>query len=204
MRVVIAGGHSAVGRHLAARLTSQGHTVFALVPTGHHHAAVRPTGAHPVTLDPGGRALAETLPHADAVVYTAGTTRGPGNRPGELTYAAALDSIGVRRYLVLTTNPAAHSDSDTPERTSYLAARATTEEAITAHDLDWTFVHAAPLADTPPTGLVSLSPSPARIPRADVAAVLAALIPAAWSHRASVDLGPGETPIAEAVSRGRR
>ena len=63
----------------------------------------------------------------------------------------------------------------------YLRAKAEADRALAASGLDFTIVRPGGLTDEPPTGLVAIAERLERgeIPRADVAAVLAAVLPAA-------------------------
>ena len=69
-------------------------------------------------------------------------------------------------------------------------------------DLDWTIVRPGGLTDDPGTGRVRIAASTGRgqVPRADVAAVLAACLGEPATIGAQFELVSGDTPIAEALA----
>ena len=78
---------------------------------------------------------------------------------------------------------------------------ATADAALRASDLAWTIIRPGRLTDDPATGLVSLGPDVARgdVTRADVAAVLAAVLDEPGTVGMQWNLVNGETPVADAV-----
>jgi uncharacterized protein YbjT (DUF2867 family) len=62
---------------------------------------------------------------------------------------------------------------------AYIAAKTAAEDDLRTRDLDWTIVRPGGLTDDPPAGRIRLAPPPlppGTISRADVAAVIAALL----------------------------
>jgi uncharacterized protein YbjT (DUF2867 family) len=85
---------------------------------------------------------------------------------------------------------------------AYIAARTAAEDDLRARDLDWTIVRPGGLTDDPATGRIQLAPPPVppgTIPRADVAAVIAALLDQPGTRYRIVELTGGQTPPDEAV-----
>ncbi len=84
----------------------------------------------------------------------------------------------------------------------YLRAKADADAALRASGLDYTVVRPGGLTDAPGTGLVSVGERLDRgeIPRADVAALLAAVLVTPNTIGKSFDLVSGATPIADAVA----
>ncbi|MGH3794299.1 MAG: NAD(P)H-binding protein [Pseudonocardiaceae bacterium] len=85
---------------------------------------------------------------------------------------------------------------------AYLRAKAASELDLRARDLDWTVLRPGTLTDEDPGGMVRLAPPKlehGRISRADVAAVLAALLREPGSAGLTLELVAGDTPIADAV-----
>ncbi len=72
-----------------------------------------------------------------------------------------------------------------------------------ASSLAWTILRPGRLTDDPATGLVALGPEVARgeVTRADVAAVVAAVLDSSGSVGKQWDLMNGDTPVAEAVAQ---
>jgi len=85
---------------------------------------------------------------------------------------------------------------------AYLSAKAEADDRLAASGLDFTIVRPGRLTDEDATGLVSASSRRQRgtIPRADVAATLAAVLDAPSTIGATFDLVSGETPIADALA----
>ncbi len=85
----------------------------------------------------------------------------------------------------------------------YLRAKGVADEAIRERTaLDWTIVRPGGLTNDAATGRVTIAESTGRgsIPRADVAAVLVAVLDEPRTAGQSFDLVSGETPITEAVA----
>ena len=85
---------------------------------------------------------------------------------------------------------------------AYITAKTAAEIDLRARDLDWTILRPGSLTDAPPAGTIRLAapPVPAgRVPRADVAAVLAALLDEPDTRHQTLELTGGDTPIATAV-----
>jgi uncharacterized protein YbjT (DUF2867 family) len=84
---------------------------------------------------------------------------------------------------------------------AYLDAKRAAEEDLRRRELAWTILRPGRLTDTPPTGRVKLAESVDRadVTRADVAAVLLALLDEPASAHRTLELVNGETPIPEAL-----
>ncbi len=213
MRIAIVGGNGQVARHLHPLLVRGGHTPVALVRTEDYRAPLESLGAQVRLLDIEAQdadAFAAAFEGCDAVVFAAGG--GPdGNleRKRTVDLEGALKSIegarkaGIRRIVQVS---AINVDDPVPAGsnevwTAYVEAKRDADAALRATDLDWTIIRPGRLTDDPPRGLVSLGPDVPRgeIPRADVAAVLAAVLetPEAAGHQ--WNLVGGETAVVEAV-----
>jgi uncharacterized protein YbjT (DUF2867 family) len=208
--IVIAGGHGKIALLLAQALTSRGDTVRSLIRNPDHADDVRATGAEPVVFDlEAGGDLAAELAGADAVVFAAGAGPDSGaerkwtvDRDGALALAAAAKSAGVLRYLLVSSygaRPDARTGDDVFD--VYLAAKHDADVGVLASGLDVTVLRPVSLTDAPGTGRVELAAHVDRgsVPRADVAAVLVALLDTPASIGATVELVSGDTEIGEAV-----
>jgi uncharacterized protein YbjT (DUF2867 family) len=85
---------------------------------------------------------------------------------------------------------------------AYLVAKAAAEDDLRARDLDWTILRPGGLTDDAGTGQVRLAPPPlprGQVPRADVAAVILALLDTPATAGQTLDLISGDTPIPVAV-----
>jgi uncharacterized protein YbjT (DUF2867 family) len=85
---------------------------------------------------------------------------------------------------------------------AYITAKTAAEDDLRSRDLDWTILRPGGLTDAAPTGRVRLAPPPVprgTIPRADVAAVITALLDEPGTRHQTLELVSGDTPIAAAV-----
>lgn len=84
----------------------------------------------------------------------------------------------------------------------YLRAKAAADQALAASGLAYTVVRPGRLTDDPPTGQVQIGGrlDRAEIPRADVAAVLAAVLETDSTIGKTFDVVSGEAPVARAVT----
>ncbi|MFI7024784.1 NAD(P)-binding oxidoreductase [Micromonospora sp. NPDC049900] len=158
-----------------------------------------------------GSSLAAHLTDADAVVFAAGAGPGSGtarkdtvDRAAAALLADAARTAGVRRYLLVSSMGV---DGDPPPDTdevfvAYLRAKKAAEDDLTRRDLDWTVLRPGRLTDDPPTGHVTLDRYAPRGPisRADVAAVLAALLDTPATAGLTLETVAGPTPITAAVT----
>jgi uncharacterized protein YbjT (DUF2867 family) len=217
-RIAVVGGHGKVARHLHPALVALGHTPVALVRREEYRAELEALGAQVRLLDierEDAAAFARAFDGCDAVVFAAGG--GPdGNleRKRTVDLEGSLKSIegarqaGIARFVQVSAigvdNPLP-PDTD-PVWRAYVEAKRDADAALRATDLDWTIIRPGLLTDDPPTGRVALGPDEERgeIPRADVAAVLAAVIDTGAGIRAQWDLVSGDTPIDEAVRQSAR
>ncbi len=172
-------------------------------------------GAEPVVCDLESADVADVARHlegADAVVFAAGAGPGSGSerkdsvdRGAAVLFADAAERAGVRRMLVVS---AMGTDREPPEGTDpvfadYLRAKAAADADIRARTgLDTTILRPGRLTDDAGTGLVSLAASTGRsdVTRADVAAVLVALLDTPATAGLTLELVGGDTPVAEAVA----
>ncbi|MBO9556490.1 NAD(P)-binding oxidoreductase [Cellulomonas sp.] len=214
MRIAIAGGHGQVARLLSRALAARGDVPVALVRQLEHVEDVQADGAEPVVLDlerANARDVAEAVSGADAVVFAAGAGPGSGAERKDTVDRAAAGLLadgaaqaGVRRYVLISSMgvdgvPPAGTDE---VFAAYLRAKAASEADLRERDLDWTVVRPGRLTDDEPTGTVRLDASVPRgdVPRADVAAVLAAVLHSPETAGLVLELTSGVVPVEAAVA----
>ena len=213
-RIAVVGGHGKVALHLHPELVKAGHTPVALVRNESHRSDLERLGAEVGLLDierEDAAAFTAAFAGCDAVVFAAGG--GPdGNieRKRTVDLEGSLKSIegaraaGIRRFLQVS---AIGVDEPLPEDTqpvwrAYVEAKRDADAALRDSGLDWTVLRPGRLTDEPATGLVALGDvARGEVTRADVGAVLAALLddPTTIGHQWS--LVGGDTPIADAIGR---
>jgi uncharacterized protein YbjT (DUF2867 family) len=214
MRVVIAGGHGKIALLLERLLAERGDQAVGLIRNPAYVADVQKAGAEAVVCDletarPGD--VAVLLSGADAVVFAAGAGPGSGaprkdsvDRAASVLMADAAERAGVRRFVQVSSMgagqpPRAGSDD---VWAAYITAKTAAEADLRARDLDWTIVRPGGLTYAPATGKIRLAPPPVpagRVPRADVAAVMAALLDEPGSRHQTLELVSGDSPVAAAV-----
>jgi uncharacterized protein YbjT (DUF2867 family) len=147
----------------------------------------------------------------DAVVFAAGG--GPDGNierkrtvdlEGSLMSITAAQVTGISRFVQVS---AMRVDRPVdPERgevwEAYVEAKRDADAVLRDSGLVWTILRPGGLTDEPGTGLVTLAPEvePGTIPRADVAAVIAAVLDNPAAHGKQWELVSGTTPIAEAIA----
>ncbi|HSP37269.1 MAG TPA: SDR family oxidoreductase [Frankiaceae bacterium] len=222
MQIAIAGGHGKIALLTAKQLSERGDEVLSLVRNPEHDADIRAAGARPVAADLEQLTvdeLAERIAGSDAVVFAAGAGPNSGlarkdavDRGGAVLLAEAAQKAGIRRYLLVSSmGVEGVRDGATPEGVgevfvAYLRAKLAAEDDLRARQLDWTVLRPGGLTDDPATGAVQLTPDAPRgqVPRADVAAVLVALLDEPRSAGLVLQLTEGPTPIDEALQAALR
>ncbi len=215
MRVVVAGGHGKIALLLERSLADRGDSAVGLIRNPAQGDDLRRAGADAVVLDLENATVeqvAEQLAGADAVVFAAGAGPGSGierkatvDRDAAILLADAAEAAGVRRYVMVSAMGAdrrAPGESGDPVFAAYLDAKAAADRDIRARRaLDSTIVRPGLLTDEPGTGSVHVAESTGRgsIPRADVAAVLAAVLDTPATGGTTFELVSGPTPIDAAL-----
>jgi uncharacterized protein YbjT (DUF2867 family) len=211
MEIVIAGGHGQIALLTERLLSAEGHTVRALIRNPAHEADVTAAGAHPVVADmeqlEAGQ-LTALVGGADAVVFTAGA--GPGSGPERkwtVDYGAAAKLIeaakgaGIGRYVMISTRGA---DPDAPDDGgfgTYRKAKGQADAELAASGLQYTIIRPVGLTDDPASDAVSTSDSGAdTIPRADVAAAIAAVLSEPRTAGLTFALRSGSETVAAAIA----
>jgi nucleoside-diphosphate-sugar epimerase len=221
MRIVIAGGHGKIALLLTRQLSDAGHDPVGIVRNPDHVSEVEAAGGRALVLDlehTPVEVVAGHLDGADAVVFAAGAGGASGaerkltiDRDGAILLADAAERAGVTRYVVIS---AMRADDFDPARAGlpakdddvfevYLRAKSEADADVRSRPgLEWTIVRPGALTDDPPTGTVSVGRSVERgsIPRADVAAVVAASLIEGTAVRTQFEVTSGELPISDALT----
>jgi nucleoside-diphosphate-sugar epimerase len=211
---VIVGGHGKIGLLLAAHFAGEGDVVHSTIRSDAHRAEVEETGAIPVSLDIESAdvdAFAAIFAGADAVIFSAGAG-GDGNAArkktvdlgGSLKSIAAAEASGVRRFVQVS---AIGVDEELPADTdpgwrAYVDAKRDADVALRASSLDYTIVRPGGLTDDAGTGRVTVGTHVERgsVPRADVAAVIAAALADDSTIGAQFELVSGDVAIVDALA----
>jgi uncharacterized protein YbjT (DUF2867 family) len=214
MRVVIAGGHGKIALLLERFLAERGDQAVGLIRNPAHVADVQDAGAEAVVCDLEAASaddVAGLLSGADAVVFAAGAGAGSGaprkdtvDRGASVLMADAAERAGVRRFVQISTMGAGQPPRPGTDEVwaAYITAKTAAEDDLRSRDLDWTILRPGRLTDASATGRIRLAAPPiprGTVPRADVAAVVAALLDEPGTRHQTLELVGGDSPIAAAV-----
>ncbi|MGI9083721.1 MAG: SDR family oxidoreductase [Aeromicrobium sp.] len=213
-QIAIVGGNGQVARHVITQLVADGRRPVALVRNPSYQHDLEQLGAQVRLLDierDGVDHYAATFSECDAVVFAAGG--GPdGNIErkrsvdlgGSLSSIEAAQQVGINRFVQIS---AINVDQPMPDDAepvwkAYAEAKRDADAALRASGLDWTILRPGRLTDDDGTGQVTIADSVDRgeIPRADVAAVVVAVLDEPSSIGRQWDVVSGQTPVAEAVA----
>lgn len=216
-RIIVFGGHGRIALLLAPLLVAKGDEVTAVIRNPDHIPDVEATGATALVSDvekTDAASLAEIIRGHDAIVWSAGA----GGGDPERTYAVdrdaanrtmdAADLAGVGRY-VMVSWLGSKADHGVPEEDSFFAyadAKWAADEHLRGAQLDGTILGPGALTLDEPTGRIELDPEDrGAVSRADVAAVIAAVLDEPLTIGRTIRFGNGtaETsePIETAVAR---
>lgn len=214
-RVAVVGGHGRVAQHLLVTLRRTEHTAVALVRTEDYREELESRGAEVRILDleqDTAAAFGEAFSGCDAVVFAAGGgADGSAERKRTVDLEGALKSIegaaqaSISRFVQISAigvdEPLAE-DTD-PVWRAYVEAKRDADAALRDSSLAWTIIRPGRLTDEPATGRVSLGPGVERgdVTRADVAAVVAAVLDEDLTVGRQLNLVNGETPVHDAVTQ---
>jgi uncharacterized protein YbjT (DUF2867 family) len=213
-RIAVVGGHGKVALELHPILVAAGQVPVALVRDEGYREELEGLGAEVRLLDIESQdadAFADAFAGCDAVVFAAGG--GPDGNierkrtvdlEGSLKSAQGARSAGIRRFVQVSAigvdEPLA--DDVSPVWKAYVEAKRDADAALRDSDLDWTILRPGRLTDDPATGLVSLGPDVSRgdVTRADVAAVIVAVLDTPATVGKQWNLVGGDTPVERAVA----
>ena len=212
MLIAIAGAHGNIAMRLAARLLARGDGVIGLIRNPDHAAEVQAAGANPVVCDLENATVEEiaaAVQHAEAVVFAAGAGPGSGaerkltmDRDGAVKLLDATAERAVP-YVIVSSVGAENPPADDDVFSVYLRAKAAADAAVQASDRDWTIVRPGGLTDEPGTGRVRIDTEPfrGRVPRDDVADVLAAVLHDKRASHRILYVNAGEESLDQALGR---
>lgn len=217
-RIAIVGGHGNIARLLIPVLVEAGHQPVALVRNPDHTAELEDLGAEVALLDiekSDEDDFTRAFQGATAVVFAAGGG-GDGSIErkksvdlgGSLKSIAGARAAGVRRFVQISAISVDEPVADDAEDSwkAYVEAKRDADTALRSSDLDWTIVRPGGLTDDAGTGQVTIGEKVDRgeVPRADVAAVIAAALGDPATYGQQWEVVGGTTPIAEAIAAATR
>ena len=212
-RIAIVGGHGQVARHLLHNLRRAEHTPVALVRNEGYRDELESRGAEVRLLDieqSTAEHFAAAFDGCDVVVFAAGAgPDGRADRKRTVDLEGSLKSIegarraGIDRFVQIS---AINVDAPVAEEAgevwkAYVEAKRDADAALRESGLAWTILRPGRLTDDPATGKVALGEDVGRsdVTRADVAAVVGAVIDADNTIGRQWNLVNGDTPVDQAV-----
>ena len=211
-RILIFGGHGKVALLLEPLLVAQGHTVTAVVRNAAHEAEVAATGAQALVADVEKldlEQLENIVAGNDVVVWSAGAGGGDPSRTYAVDRDAAIRSMEAAaaaealRYVMVSWigSRADHGIEPDASFFPYADAKWAADAHLAASALDWTILAPGTLTLDPPTGRIALDPDDGgAVPRADVAAVIAATIADDATLGRTIRFGGGDEVIGHAIA----
>jgi uncharacterized protein YbjT (DUF2867 family) len=195
-------------------LAERGDQAVGLIRSADQADDLRRVGAVPVICDlehTDTGTVAGHLAGCDATVFAAGAGPGSGaarketvDRDAAVLLAEAASLSGVRRYLLVSSMGAGEPPPPGTDEVfaAYLRAKSEAEDELRGRALDLTILRPGGLTDEEPTGLVALAANVGRgaVPRADVAAVLVALLDEPRTAGLTLELIGGPDPVDEAIA----
>ncbi|MFF1572853.1 SDR family oxidoreductase [Leifsonia sp. NPDC058292] len=212
-RVAIVGAHGKVAQQLMRVLYDDGDDFVGIVRNEEHAEDVYRLGGLGAVVDVESASteqLAAAFDGCDAVVFSAGAGAGSSiERKRTVDYGGSVKSIeaaklaGIRRFVQVSAwgadDPVAE-DAE-PVWRAYIEAKRDADAALRDSGLDWTVLRPGGLTFDDGTGRITLAERTPRgsIPRADVAALIAACLREPASIGRTWEAISGDTPIEEAV-----
>ncbi len=213
MRIAIVGGHGKIGLLLTRILADRGDEVTSIIRNPDHAAEVEAAGGGATVADVEkltADQIADALAGQQAVVWSAGAGGGSADRTYAVDRDAAIATVdaartaGVNRF-VMVSYFGAGPDHGVPSDNAFFAyaeAKAAADEYLRgAPGLDWTVLGPSGLTEDEGTGLIDAeTEEAAKVSRANVAAVIAAVLHDASTSGRTITFNDGKTPIAEAIA----
>jgi uncharacterized protein YbjT (DUF2867 family) len=208
---IIIGGHGKVALLLHPLLASREEPPTAVIRNADHVEEVEAAGATALVADVERMDeddLAAMLGGHDAVVWSAGAGGGSPERTYAVDRDAAIRTMGAaeragaRRFVMVSYFGAGPDHGVDPSDSFYAYAEAKTaaDGALQRSDLDWTILRPSRLTLDAPTGRIDAAAASAgSVARADVAAVIDAVLQEPASVGRIIAFNTGDVSIAEAV-----
>lgn len=208
MKITIAGANGQIAKLLHPLLIDAGHEVRGIIRKKEQADSLEEMGVEPVVEDIEEHDdLSEAVGDADAVLFAAGAGPGSGaerkwsvDRDGAIKLMDACKTNDISRYLMISAMGLETPRGDEVFQ-AYQKAKLEADRALKNSGLDYTIVKPGRLSNDSPKGLVKAGKDldSGEIPRADVAAVLAALFDDDSTAGLEFDLISGNQPISEAL-----
>lgn len=215
-KITIVGGHGQIARTLSTQLVERGHTIRGLVRSEDQFADIRDDGSEPTLCDVETADISdieEAFSGSDIVVFAAGSGPGAGpdrkrsmDRDGAIKSIDAAVRASASRFVMISSMGAGEPPDDDEVFSVYLRAKHDADEEMRAASdrfgIGHVIVRPGQLTDDDPNGSVEVADHTGRgkIPRADVARLLAEIIDTGHGDGHTFEVISGDTPITDAVA----
>lgn len=213
MRVAVVGGHGKIGLLLTRILADRGDDVTSIIRNPDHAAEVKAAGGVAKLADVEkltAEEIANVLAGQQAVVWSAGAGGGSPERTYAVDRDAAIATVDAARTagasrFVMVSYFGAGPDHGVPSDNAffdYAEAKAAADAYLRgAPVLEWTVLGPSGLTDDEGTGTIdATTDEAAKVSRANVAAVIAAVLHDPSTAGRTITFNDGATPIAEAIA----
>ena len=211
--VLIIGAHGQVGQLLTDQLNgSEDLTPVALIRKEEQRSLFKNKGveARLASLEDSVDALARQMDGISAVVFSAGSggSTGPDKTltidlDGAVKSMEAAQQRGIKRFVIVSAMNTGDRESWTnPDMKPYYVAKHYADRMLEQSGLDYTILRPGMLKDEDGTGEITVTrPLETKsVPRADVAATIAAVLRDDSTIGKTIAFNRGNTPIGEAVA----
>lgn len=214
-KIVIVGGHGKVSLLAEPLLVNNGHEVDAIIRKQEQSQEIADTGANPVVLDIENASiddLTKAFEGADVVVWSAGAGGGDISRTYAVDRDAAARTVeaankaGVDRFVMVSWFGAKADHGIDPENDfwHYAEAKYTADRYVQARAKNWTILGPSTLTENEGTGAVEIAlpgenVQHGEVARADVAAMITAVVDKPETAGKYINFNNGATPIDHAL-----
>ena len=213
MKVLIIGANGKIGQLLIEQmLQNKQHVPLAMVRKEEQAERYQAQGVETVLVDleSSVEEIAEAARTCDAIVFTAGSGGSTGadktlliDLDGAVKAMEAAEQVGITRFVLVSALGAEDRNRWPDSIRPYYVAKHFADRILESTELIYTILRPGGLLDDAGEGRVSLQTpgESGSIPRADVAAVIAAVLDNPATFRKSYDLVSGSQTIEEALPR---
>ncbi len=211
--IAIIGGHGKIALLLTRLLADQGSKVTSFIRKADQSSDIEAAGGVPLVADVetlSAEEFAEHLTGQQAVVFAAGAGGGSADRTYAVDRDAAIAAVnaarasGASRFVMLSYFGAGpdHGVPSDNDFFAYAEAKAAADAYLSgAPGLDWTIVSPSALTNDEGTDQIDAEATEATdVPRADVAAVIAAVLADPGTVGRMLSFNSGSTPITLAIA----
>lgn len=213
MKVFLVGANGQIGKQVLQQLSaSDKHSVKAMVRKQEQLDGLKEQGFDAVlgNLEGSVSELEKAMQGADAVVFSAGSGGSTGydktlliDLDGAVKTMEAAEKVGAKRFVLISSIQAHRRENWIDELKPYYVAKHYADRMLEASKLNYTIIRPGWLLNEPGTGKVIAAADLeiGKIPRADVAKTIVAVLDEPNTIRKSFDLVSGETDIKEVLQR---